>query len=96
MNDTIANPTRTGKQISIRLFGAFRQFGDDSAVQVTVPDNARMADLRQALQDHFADNENALSLLAASAFATDRAVLDEDDRLPRDEPLAILPPVCGG
>jgi len=96
MNDTFANPIRNGKQIPIRLFGAFRQFGGDSAVQVTVPDNARVADLRQALQDHFAGNENALSLLAASAFATDRAVLDEHDPVPRNEPLAILPPVCGG
>jgi len=36
-------------------------------------------------------------LLKASAFATDRRVLDdESERLPSDEPLSVLPPVCGG
>jgi len=96
MNETTATPTRTGQPVSVKLFGAFRQFSDDSAVRVTVPDDARAADLRRALQAYYAGNDNALALLAASALATDRTVLDDADRLPPGEPLSILPPVCGG
>jgi len=96
MNETPATPTRADQQVSIRLFGAFRQFGADNAVTLTLPDHARVADLRQALQAHYAGNDNALSLLAASALATDHKVLDEEDALPPGEPLSILPPVCGG
>lgn len=96
MTEASASPTQTEQTISIRLFGAFRQFGDDSAVTVTISDNARVTELRRALQAHYAGNDNALALLKASAFATDRAVLDEGSPLPRNEPLSILPPVCGG
>jgi len=96
MNDTTANPNRSDQSVSVRLFGAFRQFDSDSAVRVTVPEDARAADLRRALQAHYAGNDNALALLAASALATDRKVLDEEDALPPGEPLSILPPVCGG
>lgn len=96
MNDANATPTHADRTVSVQLFGAFRQFGDDCAVVVTIPDQARAVDLRRALQAHYAGNDSALALLEASAFATDRAVLDDADRLPSDEPLSILPPVCGG
>jgi len=87
----------TAKQaLSVRLFGAFRQFGEDSSVNLVVPPAACIADLRQALQNHFGDNDNALALLEASAFATDQAILQEDDQLPPGEQLSIIPPVCGG
>lgn len=96
MNDATATPSKANQTLSIRLFGAFRQFSDDSTVTVVIPDNACIADVRQALQDHYAGNDNALALLKASAFATDQAVLDDAERLPQGEPLSILPPVCGG
>ncbi|QOC22456.1 MoaD/ThiS family protein [Wenzhouxiangella sp. AB-CW3] len=94
MNDATA--TDNNVTISIRLFGAFRQFGDDSTVTVTLPGNAQVRDVREALKAHYAGDDNALALLKASAFATDQAVLDDDDSLPEGEPLSILPPVCGG
>ena len=91
------NKTNQANQtVSIRMFGAFRQFGPESTVNLTVPQEARVADIRQAMQSHFAGNDNALALLKASAFATDKAVLDDDDWLPSGEPVSILPPVCGG
>lgn len=83
------------QEIQIRLFGAFRQVDAGNSITVSVPEAARVADVRRALADRLEGDDNALSLLAASAFATDTAVLDEDDALPGRE-LAILPPVCGG
>ncbi len=87
---------QTNQTVSIRLFGAFRQFGPESTINLMVPKEARVADIRQAMQSHFAGNDNALALLKASAFATDKAVLDDEDPVPRDESLSVLPPVCGG
>jgi sulfur-carrier protein len=91
-----ATTPQTNQTVSIRVFGAFRQFGPNSTVDLTVPQEARVVDLRQAMQNHFAGNDNALALLKASAFATDKAVLDDEDPVPRDEAVSVLPPVCGG
>lgn len=89
----VSSPVRT---VPVRLFGAFRQFGDVPAVAIPLPVDARVADLRAGLAAHYAENENALSLLRASVFATDEAVLDDDEPVPEDQHLSILPPVCGG
>lgn len=80
--------------ITVRLFGAFRQGNPDSSITVEIPEQARVADLRTAMDAALSD-ENARSLLKASAFATDTAVLDDDDPVP-DREISILPPVCGG
>ena len=93
MESTI-NPKTT--QVNIRLFGAFRQFSDQDSLSVNVPTDCRAADLRRAFAGHFDGNSNALALLDASAFATDEAILDDEDRVPVDRELSILPPVCGG
>ncbi|GEM_PF-354548 len=85
--------TRT---VPVRLFGAFRQFGDPPVVDVPLPDRARVTDLRSGLAEHYAGNDNALSLLRASAFATDETVLDDSDPVPQGRNLSVLPPVCGG
>ena len=96
MNHESALQAEPATTVSLKLFGAFRQFGPETEVEMSVPDNARVTDLRAALARHYQGNDNALSLLKASAFATDQAVLDDDDDLPTHQPLSILPPVCGG
>ncbi len=83
------------REIEIRLFGAFRQVDAGGRIKVSVAEDARVADLRRALAARLEGDDNALSLLESSAFATDSAVLDETDALPGRE-LSILPPVCGG
>lgn len=82
------------QSITVRLFGAFRQGNPDSALSVEIPQGGRVADLRRAMESAL-PNDNARSLLKASAFATDSAVLDDDDVVPEGE-ISILPPVCGG
>lgn len=82
------------RSINVRLFGAFRQGNPESSLTVEIPDQGRVADLRQAMATAL-DSENARSLLQASAFATDSAVLDDHDPVPERE-ISILPPVCGG
>ena len=82
------------RQVPVRLFGAFRQGRSDSTLTVEVAQNAKVAELRQAMHEAL-DTDNARSLLKASAFATDSEVLDDSDAVPERE-ISILPPVCGG
>ena len=92
MNDSHTQAGR--QQVSVRLFGAFRQYSKEAELPVTVPPDASVTELRSAFARCFADNDNALALLAASVFATDDQVLGEADPVPGR--LSILPPVCGG
>lgn len=82
------------RSINVRLFGAFRQSHPESSLTVEIPEQGRVADLRQAMEAAL-ESENARSLLKASAFATDTAVLDDQDPVP-EQGVSILPPVCGG
>lgn len=94
MNDPTATPA--GQTVSIQLFGAFRQFGDTGEVTLAVPEQACIADVREAMRLHYAGNDKALALLRASAFADDERVLDDAEAVPTRSALAVLPPVCGG
>jgi molybdopterin synthase sulfur carrier subunit len=82
------------RSINVRLFGAFRQGNPESSLTVEIPEGGRVADLRQAMELAL-DSDNARSLLKASAFATDSAVLDDQEPVPEQD-VSILPPVCGG
>jgi len=94
MNDvSVDSETR---RIRIRMFGGFRQFRSESELAVELQAAPTVADLRAQVARAFRDDDNALSLLKASAFATDTRVLDDDEAVPLDADLALLPPVCGG
>lgn len=90
---SVATGTR---ELRIKLFGGFRQFRTEAMLTVSVDRAATVADLRKHVAGLFGDDDNALSLLKASAFATDNRVLDDNEPVPDDSDLALLPPVCGG
>lgn len=94
MND-ISAPSRT-REVRIKLFGGFRQFREESSLVLALESANTVAELRSQVARVFGDDDNALSLLKASAFATDNRVLDDDEEVPFDADLALLPPVCGG
>lgn len=83
------------RTLDVRLFGAFRQFGADPILRISVADDATIAQVRAAVGTHLA-GDNAHALLRASAFATDDRMLGEDDTLSTINEIAVLPPVCGG
>lgn len=93
--NSVSGPPRT-RTIRIKLFGGFRQFRDEAELAVETDHASTVADLRKNVAREFGNDENALSLLNASAFATDKRVLDDDESVPDDADLALLPPVCGG
>jgi len=83
------------REVEIKLFGAFRQYSPEAAIAVSLPDNADVAGLRQAFAEKL-DDDNARALLQSSAFATDEAILDEEEAVPDGQVISVLPPVCGG
>ncbi len=84
------------REVRINLFGGFRQFHDEPAISLEIEPAATVATLRRRIAELFDEDVKARELLKASAFATDQRVLGEDDRIPADQDLALLPPVCGG
>jgi molybdopterin converting factor small subunit len=82
---------------TIRLFGGFRRFGTDIAVTAPEGTHARALKARLAQQlarDH--GDLGATALVALSALASDREVLDDLAIPAPGSRLAILPPVSGG
>ncbi|MBD9534252.1 MAG: MoaD/ThiS family protein [Stenotrophomonas sp.] len=85
------------KQIQVQLFGAFSEL-DPSREIVVQTEGERVGDLRRALRALLARQwpQFKAGLLDYSAFADERQVLRDGDRLPEDGRVAILPPVSGG
>lgn len=85
-------------QVSIRLFGAFRELHDREQVDVTVPDGGTLDDVRDALCAYADAHWPAFApgLLQRSAFASDEAFLHRHSPIPSDGRLALVPPVSGG
>lgn len=84
--------------VTIRLFGAFRNYISAPSVILEVATGSTAGMVRQNLEDYFlAHSENFdRKIIAESMLATEEAVLELDDVIPGGVSLAILPPVCGG
>lgn len=86
------------QDITIQLFGTFRQYQPASALVLQVAAGANIASVRQLVHAHATAHWPGfpLELLARSAFANETAILHDGDSVPADGRLAILPPVAGG
>ena len=85
-------------KVEVSLFGAFRDCQPGALLALELQPGARVSDLRQAMQAHAqAHWPNCRpGLLRYSAFASAARVLREDEPLPADGRMAVLPPVSGG
>jgi len=85
-------------KIEVRLFGVFRDYDPTALVQLELPDDARVADVRGALdaygRAHWPRFQPAL--LQRSALASENTVLRDHEAVPADGRMAVLPPVSGG
>lgn len=79
-------------KVTIRLFGAFRKYGD--VMELTLPTGCAVADIKAGLAEKLAGNDAAL--VTDSAIANDNEIIAADTVFTADATLAILPPVCGG
>ncbi|MBP7722542.1 MAG: hypothetical protein KA155_08405 [Alphaproteobacteria bacterium] len=78
--------------IHIKLFGAFRKFGE--ALNFSVPSGSSGAAIKKAISGLLKGNEAAL--VFDSVLANDNAILPDSHIFESDSRLSILPPVCGG
>ncbi|WP_338064836.1 MoaD/ThiS family protein [Thermomonas paludicola] len=85
-------------KVELSLFGAFRDCDPTAQVALVLPEGARVADLRAALDAHGRARWPGFNpaLLARSAFASETRVLRDAEALPADGKMAVLPPVSGG
>ncbi len=87
-------------QVQVRLFGAFRNFSNDSpSMTLSFPDSSAptgfsVSEIKDALSLKL--GHDAQALIQDSVLATEDRVLLPEDRVPSGSKLAILPPVCGG
>lgn len=79
-------------QITVRLFGSFRQFGEH--VSLTVPAGSDVKVIKEKLAETLSHADPAL--IHDSAMANDNEIIAADVIFEHDAHLAILPPVCGG
>jgi molybdopterin synthase sulfur carrier subunit len=84
--------------VVVQLFGAFRDLQSQAQVNLELPATARVADVRRALAEHAQARwpDVPPGLLSRSAFASESAVLRDEDAVPADGRMAVLPPVSGG
>lgn len=85
-------------RVELALFGAWREMQATPRLMLDVPEPATVASLRAALRQHAQTQwpEFRPGLLAASVFASAQCVLRDDEPLPTDGQVAVLPPVSGG
>lgn len=82
----------------IALYGALRDADPGGHVELDVPDDCSIADLRQLLIRHLQQHAPAIGakLVERSAFASAEEILHDARRVPEGVELAVLPPVSGG
>lgn len=79
-------------KVTLRLFGAFRNYGTGSELELDLAEGATISDLRLML----AREVGNVKLADDSAFAVNGAILQGSVKLSHGSIVAVLPPVCGG
>lgn len=85
--------------MKLRAFGAMREFADNDGFIVLNRQAATVKQLRELLESHLtAEFASTFSpnLLASCVFANDERLLGDDEPVPTQYQLAVLPPVAGG
>ncbi len=78
--------------LTIKCFGAFRQFGD--IITIDTPNNSSVSQVREALVRHIGLEHKPL--VEDAVLANDSEILTEAAIIESSTKLSILPPVCGG
>lgn len=85
-------------QVTVELFGAFSDYSPSRQLQVEVIEGACVSDLRSAIHEHLQSSwpQFRPGLLRYCAFADSERILRDQEPLPADGRVSILPPVSGG
>lgn len=80
-------------KIKVLTFAAARERFGDSSIELELPDNSTLADLKEKLEANFPD---CVELIRRSAFSIDQQYAIDAAKLTADSEIAIIPPVSGG
>lgn len=86
--------------VSLRLFGAMREFGPEREPSVSVPRSGSLGQLCAVLANSLATRERDVARLQAMledcAFVVDEEIVLENYQFAPGTVVSVLPPVCGG
>ena len=80
-------------KFEVKLFAAAQQFAGAESVEIDLPEDAVVADLRRALEQRYPEGR---ALLRHAMFAIDMDFVNDDALLPSGAEIACIPPVSGG
>jgi sulfur-carrier protein len=80
-------------KVHVKLFAVAKQWAEADAVELDLPAQASIADLRQLLLSHLPRLEKFGPHLR---FAVNSEYADDDTKIPTGAEVACIPPVSGG
>jgi molybdopterin converting factor subunit 1 len=80
-------------KVNVKLFAVARQWAEADAVELDLPADAKVADLRQTLVNRLPRLESFGQHLR---FAVNSEYADEETSIPAGADVACIPPVSGG
>lgn len=80
-------------EVTVLLFATLKERVGSSVLQVELPNEARIADLRALLQSRFPHLEG---VFGSALYAINREYAFDEDVLPSGAEVAVFPPVSGG
>lgn len=89
-------------KLQIQFFGVFHNYLDQKAIEIEVPEDCKVKDLRSILVEHCLPvlkphhQEKFKQAIQLSAFADSSQILHDHTQIPSGSTIAVLPPVCGG
>lgn len=85
--------------VKLSMFGAYRSLVPRGELLLSVPPDAKVADVRAALTRALKEQHGSVDvegLVKVSVFADKVAVLKDDAVLANRTELAVIPPISGG
>ena len=88
-------------KIKIELYGASRDFSNQSFLNFEVDKNSTIKDIRNRLIDYldekFNGNENYKKIVNSSAFCSEKNnIVSDNYKITNNEKIGIIPPIGGG
>ena len=87
--------------IKLELFGASRDFSNESFINFNLKEKSTIKELRVAIikfiETNFKDNESYKKIVNSSAFCSDKdEIVSDNYKISNNERVAIIPPIGGG
>ncbi len=88
-------------KVKIELFGAARDFSDQSLLELNLGQKTTIKDIRnkiiQYVDQKFNGNKNYIKIINSSAFCSEKNnIVSDNYKITNNEKIGIIPPIGGG